>query len=67
MVTPLLYAPSCPICRGRGKNRDEDLNLTPFCSDRCKRLDLAKWLTEGYSLELSEFAELEMDPYGEPN
>ena len=67
MVTPLMYAPSCPICRCRGKSREQDLNLTPFCSSRCKRLDLAKWLTEGYSLESLEMEELEMELFGEPN
>ena len=31
----------CPSC----KKRSED-PFTPFCSNKCSNLDLAKWLTE---------------------
>ena len=51
MVTSLSQSPKCPVCPQQGKTVAEDLNLTPFCSARCKRIDLAKWLLEGYSLE----------------
>lgn len=27
-----------------------DANLLPFCSRRCKEVDLANWLTESYGL-----------------
>ncbi len=36
---------TCPICK---KARAED--FTPFCSQRCKDLDLAKWFGDGYAL-----------------
>jgi hypothetical protein len=36
---------SCPIC---GKPRDDALR--PFCSKRCKDLDLARWLTGDYAI-----------------
>lgn len=35
----------CPIC---GKPRDP--KLRPFCSKRCKDLDLARWLTGDYAI-----------------
>jgi len=55
MVTSLSQSPKCPVCPQQGKTVAEDLNLTPFCSARCKRIDLAKWLLEGYSLETDTF------------
>jgi hypothetical protein len=35
----------CPICR---KPRSEE--HAPFCSQRCKDRDLARWLNDGYSV-----------------
>lgn len=35
----------CPICK---KPRTEA--FAPFCSARCRDLDLAKWFGEGYSM-----------------
>lgn len=35
----------CPIC---GKTVDLDDPNMPFCSDRCRVLDLGKWASEGY-------------------
>ncbi|MBM3567658.1 MAG: DNA gyrase inhibitor YacG [Alphaproteobacteria bacterium] len=38
------HAPSpCPIC---GKPASDAAR--PFCSPRCKQLDLGRWLGEGY-------------------
>lgn len=67
MVTPLKKRTKCPICKAPGKSVAEDLSLTPFCSARCKRLDLAKWLSEGYSLESLDEGFEAMDFTGEPN
>lgn len=40
----------CPIC-----NKDIDLNKTgkhkPFCSDRCKLIDLGEWASDNYIVE----------------
>jgi endogenous inhibitor of DNA gyrase (YacG/DUF329 family) len=36
---------TCPVC---GKARD--LQLRPFCSKRCKDLDLARWLAGDYAI-----------------
>ena len=35
----------CPICK---KPRTED--FAPFCSQRCKDRDLARWFGDGYSV-----------------
>lgn len=37
----------CPICRGELTS----LERRPFCSERCQRIDLAKWLGEGYRIQ----------------
>jgi uncharacterized protein len=36
----------CPICR-RPTNSDKDADF-PFCSERCKVLDLGAWASEKY-------------------
>jgi uncharacterized protein len=35
----------CPICKKSTKTTDADF---PFCSDRCRLLDLGKWASGGY-------------------
>jgi endogenous inhibitor of DNA gyrase (YacG/DUF329 family) len=39
--------PKCPICDAEVKPRAEN-KLFPFCSPRCKTIDLGKWLSEDY-------------------
>ncbi|HET7754969.1 MAG TPA: DNA gyrase inhibitor YacG [Anaeromyxobacteraceae bacterium] len=41
--------PSCPICRKPVSPRASNPAF-PFCSDRCKLLDLGKWLGEDYRI-----------------
>ena len=36
---------ACPIC-----GKPQDLKQRPFCSKRCKDVDLARWLSGGYSI-----------------
>jgi endogenous inhibitor of DNA gyrase (YacG/DUF329 family) len=38
---------ACPICRKPVPPREEN-RAFPFCSERCKLLDLGKWLGEEY-------------------
>lgn len=38
----------CPICKK--KTTWEENPLRPFCSERCKLIDLGKWATEGYKV-----------------
>jgi hypothetical protein len=35
----------CPICKKATKASEPDF---PFCSDRCRLLDLGKWASGGY-------------------
>jgi uncharacterized protein len=35
----------CPICKKDVNSRDPDF---PFCSDRCRLLDLGKWASGAY-------------------
>ena len=46
--------PCCPIC---GKRPDTDQR--PFCSARCKQVDLGRWLGGDYRLPTEEVAEPE--------
>lgn len=39
--------PACPICGKPVAPRPQNRSA-PFCSDRCKLVDLAKWLGEEY-------------------
>ncbi|MCA3337401.1 MAG: DNA gyrase inhibitor YacG [Roseomonas sp.] len=37
--------PRCPIC-GRAPAPEQ----RPFCSDRCRQVDLGRWMTEAYAI-----------------
>jgi endogenous inhibitor of DNA gyrase (YacG/DUF329 family) len=39
----------CPICKN--KTTWEDNPWRPFCSERCKLIDLGKWVTEEYRID----------------
>lgn len=42
----------CPIC---GKETEwENNKYRPFCSERCKLIDLGYWVSEDYSIKLEE-------------
>lgn len=36
---------TCPICK-----RPRSAEFSPFCSQRCKDRDLARWFGDGYSV-----------------
>ncbi len=48
----------CPICNAEVKPRSEN-KVFPFCSPRCKTIDLGKWLNEEYRVPAEEAEELE--------
>ena len=48
----------CPICAKEAKPRKENPSA-PFCSPRCKQVDLGKWLNEEYRVPTEEKAESE--------
>jgi endogenous inhibitor of DNA gyrase (YacG/DUF329 family) len=39
----------CPICKK--KTTWEENSWRPFCSERCKLIDLGKWVSEEYKIE----------------
>lgn len=42
----------CPICKK--KTTWEENPWRPFCSERCKLLDLGKWVAEEYRIDKGE-------------
>ena len=41
----------CPICKKAVKRTNPDF---PFCSDRCRIIDLGKWASGGYVIPVTE-------------
>ncbi|MDQ8935256.1 DNA gyrase inhibitor YacG [Acinetobacter rudis] len=51
----------CPRC---GQNSTwEDNDFRPFCSDRCKLIDLGAWANEDYKLPTEDAPQAEQDIY----
>ena len=40
----------CPICKREIKDAPDDFPTRPFCSPRCKTIDLGNWLGEAYRI-----------------
>lgn len=55
---------SCPTC-GRPARQTPDNPDRPFCSQRCRELDLAKWLDEEYRIPVHPLTS--DDPDGVPD
>ena len=51
-------ARTCPVCGKPVPPRPAD-RFWPFCSDRCRLVDLGEWLGEGYRIPGDEAAERE--------
>jgi endogenous inhibitor of DNA gyrase (YacG/DUF329 family) len=42
---------NCPICKSKVSYREVDeVPYRPFCSHRCKMVDLGRWLSEEYRI-----------------
>jgi endogenous inhibitor of DNA gyrase (YacG/DUF329 family) len=53
----------CPICK---KEFDATLSASkPFCSDRCRSIDLGRWLDESYGLPAVPDPEADELPEGD--
>jgi endogenous inhibitor of DNA gyrase (YacG/DUF329 family) len=50
----------CPICQREFKR--DDSPAMPFCSERCKLIDLGRWLEEGYTLPMFPDPEADETP-----
>lgn len=46
-------APRCPTCK-TSIGASADTRWLPFCSQRCKQLDLGAWLNESYRIPAVE-------------
>jgi len=42
---PSTRPPRCPVC-----GKPSDPAFRPFCSARCKQVDLGRWLNGGYAI-----------------
>ena len=55
-------ATDCVLCR----QRPIDPRWRPFCSERCRLLDLARWADGSYRVEAETPLETEEDDEGDP-
>jgi endogenous inhibitor of DNA gyrase (YacG/DUF329 family) len=46
----------CPICSRPASPRSKN-TAAPFCSPRCKQVDLGEWLNESYRVPVTQDAE----------
>ena len=51
-----LRSPRCPTCGAASQPQ-----FRPFCSVRCKQVDLGRWLSESYRLPAAPLDEAEAD------
>ena len=54
----------CPICKREFDPKTSD--ATPFCSERCRTIDLGRWLGEMYSLPSVPDPEADEEPESGP-
>ncbi len=43
----------CPICKKTIEDAPQDFGPRPFCSARCKMVDLGNWLNEAYRIPMA--------------
>lgn len=48
---------TCPNCKNKFNYYSSDFR--PFCSERCRLIDLGQWLSESYSVPVSKLSEEE--------
>ena len=58
--------PTCPICGRRLAGSPGDWPFRPFCSQKCKTIDLGRWLSESYSVPAEEADEESTDDAEHP-
>ncbi|WP_367715913.1 DNA gyrase inhibitor YacG [Nitratireductor sp. GISD-1A_MAKvit] len=56
-VTPLRPRRPCPEC-----NKPSERSFYPFCSKRCKEVDLNRWLSGSYAIPGRAIDEEDGDP-----
>ncbi len=50
----------CPICGKAAESRPKN-PFGPFCSERCRQIDLGKWLGGEYRIPMEEPTEEDVD------
>ena len=55
---------TCPICKTVLENAPEGFEPRPFCSPRCKLIDLGNWLDGAYRIPTQERPEENEDDVG---
>ena len=60
------FKQKCPQCNEEIK-KNTDKGLLPFCSKRCKMVDLGKWLGEKYSISEPTNTEQHVGKAGDDN
>lgn len=56
-----MSARPCPIC-GKPTGEPSQARFAPFCSQRCKDVDLNRWLKGAYAIPVVENDDPEDDP-----
>jgi endogenous inhibitor of DNA gyrase (YacG/DUF329 family) len=56
--------PPCPICSRPALPRSQN-DAAPFCTPRCKQIDLGKWFSDGYRIPTFEEPDEMEAPAGE--
>lgn len=51
----------CPICKRELPDAPDDFAHRPFCSSRCKTVDLGRWLDEEYRISTPVFLDPDSD------
>jgi endogenous inhibitor of DNA gyrase (YacG/DUF329 family) len=51
----------CPVCGKEGVWKDSPFR--PFCSERCRLIDLGEWISGGYRISTPQDDESETDPF----
>jgi endogenous inhibitor of DNA gyrase (YacG/DUF329 family) len=47
--------PRCPVCRRAAAPRQPDgASAFPFCSERCRQVDLGRWFSGQYAVPANE-------------
>lgn len=53
---------TCPVCDKPADDLDDNESF-PFCSTRCKRVDLGRWFDEDYTVPMTPHStERSLDP-----
>lgn len=52
-MTTKLTVVNCPTCRAEVVWSSQS-TYRPFCSERCKLIDLGQWANEGYRIPVTE-------------